>query len=116
MDVGNIQGLETKGCQGMTMLFIVQKVCYLLIHVQLFATTCTVAHQAPLSMEFSRKEYWSELPFPSPGNLLDPETEPGSPALQKSLLQFFTVWDTREAYCTEVLDKSPLLAPKFSHH
>ena len=38
--------------------------------------------QAPLSMEFFRQEYWSVLPFPSPGDLPDPETEPGSPALQ----------------------------------
>ena len=38
--------------------------------------------QAPRSMEFSRKEYWSGLPFPSPGNLPDPGIEPGFPALQ----------------------------------
>ena len=38
--------------------------------------------QAPLSMEFSRQEYWSGLPFPSPGDLLDPGIESGSPALQ----------------------------------
>jgi len=37
---------------------------------------CTVAHQAPLSMEFSRQEYWSGLPFPTPGSLPDPGTEP----------------------------------------
>ena len=42
----------------------------------------TVACQAPLSMGFSRQEYWSGLPFPSPGDLLDPEIKPGSPALQ----------------------------------
>ena len=41
---------------------------------------CTVACQAPPSMGFSRQEYWSELPFPSPGNILDPGTEPTSPA------------------------------------
>ena len=41
----------------------------------------TVAPQAPLSMEFSRQEYWSELPFPPSGDLLDPGIEPGSPAL-----------------------------------
>ena len=46
------------------------------------ATPWTVACQAPLSMEFSRQEYWSELPFPSPGDLPDPGIEPGSPALQ----------------------------------
>ena len=42
----------------------------------------TVACQAPLSMGFSRQEYWSELPFPSPEDLPDPGIELGSPALQ----------------------------------
>ena len=50
--------------------------------VQLFVTLWTVACQAPLPMEFSRHEYWSGLPFPSPGDLSDPGIEPGSPALQ----------------------------------
>ena len=49
--------------------------------VQLCATPWTATHQALLSMEFSRQEYWSVLPFPSPGNLPDPGTEPGSPVL-----------------------------------
>ena len=51
-------------------------------HVQLFATPWTVAHQAPLFMGFSRQEYWSGVPFPSPGDLPDPRIEPRSPALQ----------------------------------
>ena len=42
-------------------------------------TPWTVADQAPLSMQFSRQEYWSELPFPSPGDLPDPGIEPSSP-------------------------------------
>ena len=46
----------------------------------------TVAHQAPLSIEFSRQEYWSGLPFPSPGDLPDPGMEPGSPELQAECL------------------------------
>ena len=50
--------------------------------VQLFVTPWTVACQAPLSMGFSRLEYWSALPFPSPGDLSDPGIEPKSPALQ----------------------------------
>ena len=50
--------------------------------VRLFVTPWTVAHQAPLSMGFSRQEYWSGLPFPSPGHLPDPGIEPGSPALE----------------------------------
>ena len=50
-------------------------------HVQLFTTPQTVAHQAPLSMEFSRQEYWSRLPCPPPGDLPDPGIEPTSPAV-----------------------------------
>jgi len=46
-----------------------------------FATPWTVAHQVPLSMGFSRQEYWGGLPFPSPGDLPDPGIEPMSPAL-----------------------------------
>ena len=46
-----------------------------------FVTPWTVAHHAPLSMGFSRQEYWSGLPFPSPGDLPNPGTEPKSPAL-----------------------------------
>ena len=48
----------------------------------LFATPWTVACQAPLSMGFSREEYWSALPFPTPGDLPDPGIEPASPAWQ----------------------------------
>ena len=49
-----------------------------LSHILLFATPWTVACQAPPSMAFSRQEYWSRLPFPSPGNLPDPGIEPRS--------------------------------------
>ena len=47
--------------------------------IRLFATPRTVARQAPPTMEFSRQEYWSGLPFPTPGDLPEPETEPESP-------------------------------------
>ena len=50
------------------------------------ATSWTVACQAPLSMRFSRQEYWSGLAFPSPGDLPDPGIEPGSPALEADAL------------------------------
>ena len=49
-------------------------------------TPWTVACQAPLSMEFSRQEYWSGLPLPSPGDIPDPGIKPGSPALQADSL------------------------------
>ena len=48
--------------------------------VRLFVTSWTVAHQAPLSMGFSRQEYWGGLPCPPPGDLPDLEIEPESPA------------------------------------
>ena len=57
----------------------------------------TVAHQAPLSMEFSRQEYWCGWPFPSPGDLPHPGMEPGFPALQADSL---TIWAIREAFTT----------------
>ena len=52
-----------------------------LSHVRLFATPWAVAYQSPLSMGFSRQEYWSGLPFPPPGDLPDPGIELGSPTL-----------------------------------
>ena len=53
----------------------------LLSHVRLFATPWTVAYQAPLSMQFSRQDYWSGLPIPSPGDLPNPGIEVRCPAL-----------------------------------
>ena len=57
-----------------------------LSHVQLFETPSTVALQAPVSVRFPRQEYFSGLPFASPGDLPDPEMDPGSPALQADSL------------------------------
>ena len=57
-----------------------------LSRVLLFATPWTIAHQAPPSIRFSRQEYWSGLPFPSPGDLPDPGIEPRSLALQADAL------------------------------
>ena len=57
-------------------------VVQLLSHVYSFETPWTIAHQAPLSVGFSRQAYWSVLPFPSPEDLLDAEIKPVSPALQ----------------------------------
>ena len=66
-----------------------QPYIYVCMHAQCLsrvwvrATPWTVAHQAPLSLGFSRQEYWSGLPLPFPGDLPDTEIEPMSPALQK---------------------------------
>ena len=68
-----------------------------LSRVQLFATPWTVAYQAPLSMGFSRQEYWSGLPFPSPGDLPDPGIEPMSlmsPALADRFFITSSAWGT----------------------
>ena len=55
-------------------------------HIHLLLTLWTVAHQAPLSVEFPRQEHWSGVPFPPPGDLPDPGIEPTSPALQADSL------------------------------
>ena len=55
-------------------------------HVQLFATPWIVAYQVPLSMGFSRQEYWNGLPFPPPGDLPDPGIDPATPAWQEDSL------------------------------
>ena len=60
--------------------------CQLLSRIWLFATPWTVARQAPLSMGFSRQEYWSGLPFPPPGDFPDPGIKSRSPALQRDSL------------------------------
>ena len=57
-----------------------------LSRVELFATPWTVAYHTPPSTGFSRQEYWSGLPFPSPEDLPDPRIEPRSPALQADAL------------------------------
>ena len=65
-------------------------------HVQLFATLWTVGCQAPLSMGFSRQEYWSGLPCPPPGDLPNPGTEPMSlmsPALAGGFFPTSATWE-----------------------
>ena len=71
------------GCESWTIKKAEMKLLSLL---RLFAIPRAVFLQAPSSMEFSRQEYWSALPFPSPGNLPNPGIEPRSPALQADSL------------------------------
>ena len=66
-------------------------------HVQLFVIPWTVAFQAPLFMEFSRENYWSRLPFPTPGDLRDPGIKPTSLTSPASARGFFTTNATWEA-------------------
>ena len=68
-------------------------VCSVLSHVQFFAASWTGARQAPLSMEFSRQEYWSGLPFPIPRDLPNPGVEPMSPALAGGFFTTSTTWE-----------------------
>ena len=74
-------------------------------HVQLFATPWTVAHQAPLSMVFPRQEYWSGLPFPSPGDLPNPWIKPASlksPALAGRFFTTRATWEgPKKHFCRE---------------
>ena len=64
-----------------------------LSHVQLLESPWTVAHQAPLSVGFSRQEYWSGLPLPSPGDLPHPGIEPTSPALAGRFITNRATWE-----------------------
>ena len=73
-----------------------------------FATPLTVAHQAPLSMGFSRQEYWSGLPFPSLWGLLNPGIEPTSPALAGG---FFTTKPTGKPRTLPTINLSCALYP-----
>ena len=80
---------EIKSIRNMFLRVIVSKALLeakLLSRVWFFATPWTVVYQAPQSMQFSRWEYWSGLPFPSPGDLPNPGIEPGSPTLQADTL------------------------------
>ena len=61
-----------------------------LSHVRLFATQWYVAHKAPLSLEFSRQDYWCGLPFPTPGDLPNPGIETASLASPALVGRFFT--------------------------
>ena len=74
------------GCKGSNTC---EQLTHMSQHAKPLQSNCLqpyVAPQAPLSMEFSRQEYWSGLPFPSPGDPPDPGIEPGSPALQADSL------------------------------
>ena len=78
-----------------------------LSHVQLFVTPRTVAHQAPLTMEFSRQEYLSGLSFPSPGDLPDPGIQPRSPALQADSLYSIVIF--KAGLVTQIVKNPPAM-------
>ena len=86
--------------------------CAVLSRVRLFATPWTVASQAPLSLEFFRQEYWSGLPFLSPGDLPDPGIKPVSLMSSALAVGFFTISATfsgKQIHASKrVLDVSPI--------
>ena len=67
-------------CVVTSRVLLTARVCSLLSHVRLSVTPLSITFQAPLSLEFSRQEYLNRLPFPTPGDLLDPGIELASPA------------------------------------
>ena len=73
-----------------------------LSRVQLFVTPCTVACQAPLSVGYSRQEYWSGLLFPLPEDLPNPGIELASPALAGRFFTTSSIWETK-IYCNNYL-------------
>ena len=87
--------------------------------VQLFATLWTVACQAPLSMGFSRQEYWSELPCPPPGYLPNPGIEPGSltsPALAGGFFTTSAIWVVTKKYPNCSLTKKKDTWRSYNHN
>ena len=85
-------------------------------HVQLFATLWTVAYQAPLSMRFSRKEYWSGLPCPPPGDLPDPGVELMSLTSPELAGKFFVTITTWEALALHLYPSNANIWPHLLCH
>ena len=87
--------------------------CWSLSHVWLFVTPWTVAHQASLSMGFSRQEDWNGLPLPSPGGSSLPR---GWTWVSHTAGRFLTIWATWEASAGWALSPSVLLHPCYSRN
>ena len=89
MDLHHFKEVPVKRCgQEISKTYVF---CCVLSHVQLFLTPWTIAHLAPLSMEFSRQEYWSGFPFPSPGDFPNTGVKPTSPVSPDLADRFFTI-------------------------
>ena len=88
---------------------------YALICVQLFSTPWTVAHQTPLSMEFSRQEYWSRLPFTSQGDFPDPGTESKSLEFPALAGRFFTIAPSGKTQNVYMFTYNLGMYPKSAH-
>ena len=82
------------------LLVVIMCVCQVILVTYDSATLWTIAHQAPMSMGFSRQDYWSRLPSPLPGNLPDPGIEPASPVFPALQVYSLPAGAIREAwYC-----------------
>ena len=101
--LGNGDSEEAEACGVYRVLLVLRtrtqifSVCVRLVVSWVFVTPRTVAHQAPPFIGFTRQEYWSGLPFPSPGNLPQPKDQTHICCIAG---RFFTVWATREAHLT----------------
>ena len=84
-----------------------------LCRVQLFATLWTVHRRAPLSMRFSRQEYWSGLPCPPPGDFPNPGIEPASPTLQAASLPL-SQWEAQMHQVHDNLDLEEMRPERLS--
>ena len=105
-------GKETKRQKFQIYHFTNVRVCICAQSCPTLETPWTVAHQVLLSMEFSRQEYWSGLPFPTPGDLPDPGTEPMSLVSPALACGFFTnvppEWGNTESFPAKFRDKTTL--------
>ena len=105
MDRGACQSTVHKVTKCQTWLNDFTFTFQMLTFLWLFVDPWTVVHQAPPSMEFSRQENWSGLPFPSPGDLPDPGIEPatlGSPALAGGFFTTNTIWEVMLDYILHI--------------
>ena len=107
-DMVSLMRKVTQNCKVLTFFaydanFCVCLMCVcVLSHIQLFATPWTVAHQVPLSMEFSRQEYWTGSPFHTPGGLPGPGMEPTSLASSALAGRFFITVPPGKLLLTDV--------------
>ena len=83
--------MERVRAHACTCVRVCVRLCVLVAGSCLIVALWTAAHQVPLSMGFSRQEYWSGLPFPTPGDLPDPGLEPASPVPPALAGGFFTL-------------------------
>ena len=78
-------------------------------HVQVFANPQTIALQAPLSMGFSRQEYWNGLPFPSPGDLPNPRDQTHVSCIGRLILDHCATWEAQDEWRGKKKKKGPAM-------